>query len=177
MPFPLVPVALAAGVAYLLFGKKASAQPAAPGGGPSPSPALPQGPYVPPASTTPGQGGLYNVQPPSPGQQAPYIDPGTGQAVFPDAPPTIPNPDPYTGGGGGGLPGAVSQGVDPNAGGVLDSLTNLFSTGAPMHVGGGGGIPQHGMQLVWSHHAQAWTPLYAGHAQGKPPARGAQLYR
>jgi len=148
MALQLLPVALAVAAGYLLFGKKAAASPAPSPYAPSPAPYVPPSPYTPPAPSSPDPG-LYNVQPPSPGQAAPYVDPTSGLGVFPDAPGDTPIG-----------PEAVATGTSADQS-WLDSLSS-FTTSGPA--------------LVWSDYVHGWVPYYAGHELGAPPPAGLPIF-
>jgi hypothetical protein len=149
MALQLLPVALALGAGYLLFGKKASAaSPAGGGGGASP--------YIPPSTPASGGGGGSSSSSSSgdgglvPGQIDPatnttYLGPGGGGSYTP----LSSYPDTSSGTDVG--PAAVAQGANANA----SWLDNFTTSGPPLVEYGG-----------------AWMPPYAGHELGHPPPRG-----
>jgi len=151
MAFPLIPVALGLGAAYLLLGKKAAAAPVSPYAPSAPS--APGTPYVPPSTyTPPASGGLTPGQPSGDGLST-YL--GTYSAD-----PTAPT-DPTGGSGSYVGPAASATGTqaDPS---FSDQVSNLFSTSGPA--------------LVWCDHVGGWCPYYAGHELGYPPPPGTPIF-
>jgi len=155
MPSPLIPLGIAAAVAYLVFGKKTSAPP---GYAPPSSPSSPSGPsYTPPSSG----GGGGTVDPSGGGT---YLGPGGTDTSGGDLGGGL-GTDPSLGGSSvlGGAAGFTTDtgGVDPSTG-----------TGAP----GLGDFSVSGPPLVHCPEVGGWCPWYPGHEEGYPPPPGTPIY-